>query len=336
MPRHYRLEPSHEALVLSLEHQHQAAIRTMLGRIQATLNALQDDRNAAPTEPVYHYSNRHGLDGILKSGVFWLTDYTEMFDTSEIQYGLGIGLETLRQEYDKSAGTGRLKAFKRAVENAATRGLPRRLFKGYILSLTPKADELTQWEIYGSRARGYAMGFSGRLLDKAFTAFKTRNGIKAAGSFKVLYDERRLRRLMRQHVKNTLQGILFLRERTGRDQMSARRAMGEAAVNLLFAFIFTALFFKHPAYKHEDEYRFFVMTLPDRPIAGLKNRVGRRGRRVSYYEFDWKRRYGHALRTLRIGPAQDEARGRTVARRALRRGQLTARIFMSDIPRIDR
>jgi len=36
----------------------------------------------------------------------------------------------------------------------------------------------------------------------------------------------------------------------------AGKALREISVNLVFAFIFTALFFKHSGYSNEGEYRF--------------------------------------------------------------------------------
>jgi hypothetical protein len=88
-----------------------------------------------------------------KSGSFWLSDYTQMFDTSEIKHGFNVGMKLLREAYEESPKTGRLRRFLKGTEKVAERGLPE-YFHGYILSLTLSADQLTQWEIYGDRTEG--------------------------------------------------------------------------------------------------------------------------------------------------------------------------------------
>ena len=140
---------------------------------------------------------------------------------------------------------------------------------------------------------------------------------------------------MRRLVNDAMDAVVCLNE-DGLNRTGAAEAMVWVGKYLVFAFIFTALYFKHPAYKHEGEYRYFVMTLPDNPIPGRKTRKGRHGRSIDYYELDWKRRYAHALKLVQIGPAMSEDGGRLVAKRALKRSKLSALISMSDIPAIDR
>jgi hypothetical protein len=105
-------------------------------------------------------------------------------------------------------------------------------------------------------------------------------------------------------------------------------------VNLIFAFIFTALFFKHPSYVAEREYRFIIMTRPTRRITDLKKRPNKTGRNVGYFEFDWKAHRPAALKIVKIGPAQKEARGRRVVISTLNQAGLSAGIEMSDMPAV--
>jgi hypothetical protein len=68
----------------------------------------------------------------------------------------------------------------------------------------------------------------------------------------------------------------------------------------------------------------------------MKTRIGRKGRRIDYYEMDWKSRFAHALKLIKLGPVIGAEDRRVLAARALRRGRLNAEIVFSDIPPIDR
>lgn len=335
MPRLRKLKPNEQAIVESLRPAHRELIAGVLIKLQDKWDWLQDDRKAIPTGTVYHYTNRKGLNGITKSGVLWLSDYTTLSDTSEIRYGFDTGMKILREEYENGPKTGRLRRFVQGTEAIAKRGL-REYFHGYILSLTPKADELTQWEIYGDRSRGFALGFSGRSIDAAYNAFKKASGIEAGGSFKVIYDDQQLQRIMRYYVRAVLDRVMYLNESGRLNRLGSGAAMEWAGKHLIFAFIFSALFFKHPAYKHEDEYRYLALTLPDNLIGGLKTRIGRKGRKIDFYEIDWKRKHAHALKVVQIGPAIGAEQRRPIVAKALRRAKVSADIAISAIPPICR
>jgi len=73
-------------------------------------------------------------------------------------------------------------------------------FRAYILSLTPNGEVASQWQFYADKSAGYCLCFDGRKLDKAFIAFSKAIKSRARGSFRVLYDEKRLRSLMKQYV----------------------------------------------------------------------------------------------------------------------------------------
>jgi hypothetical protein len=117
---------------------------------------------------------------------------------------------------------------------------------------------------------GLLSGLRWANLDKAFIQFTKARGFGASGSYKVLYDVRRLRSLMEKYVTNALDTVLSISEYRPAYYRAAGVALYEIGVNLAFAFIFTALFFKHPGYSAEGEYRYIVMTMPNSRAPGLK------------------------------------------------------------------
>jgi hypothetical protein len=325
------LTASEQATLDKLNPIHQPPVRKLLIDQQDILNTLQEDRRSTPTGMVHHYTDRRGLEGITQSGTLRLSDYTSMQDTSEINYGFGIGMDVLRREYEESPKTRRLRRFVEGTERLANSGLGT-FFDAYVLSLTLNGDELTQWERFADNAAGYCLGFDGPTLDQAFVEFTRENRLEASGSFEVLYSETQLRSLMKQYVQNALEAVLWLDERfaSGADTV---RAMHEIGANLLFAFIFTALFFKDPHYHSEREYPFLMMTLPDNRIPSLLTRPGRGGS-IGYFAFDWKSRHAHALRNVCIGPAITEVERRPIVDEALSRAGLSPEVVMSAIPPI--
>ena len=312
--------------------EHAGALADLIVEQQTILTRLQKNRRNTPTGMAYHYTGQRGMEGITKNGTLWLSDYATMPDTGEISWAISVGMDVFRKAYEESARTGRLNRFFEMVTTIAKKPL-KELFHAYILSMTPNGEVSGQWELYGEKSAGYCLCFDGKLLDKAFVAFTKSSGLLASGSFKVLYDENRLRRLMKLYVDNAFEAVLWLKVK---NSYSSRRAsfevMYEIGANLLFAFIFTALFFKHPGDSAEDEYRYIVMTAPSSPRSPLlKWRPGRKGK-IAYFDFEWKSHSPSPLKQVKIGPAQNEARGRRIVEKALKSAGLWADIAMSSMP----
>lgn len=299
---------------------------------QKLLNELQQDRLNVPTGVVHHYTTQDGLEKITQHGTLWLSDYTKLVDTSEVAYGFGIAMETLRQQYEDGPKTGRLRRFKWLVESMAMKGLGT-YFSGYVLSLSKHEDDLPQWREYGDRERGYCLSFDGLTLDKAFESFSEAKGLYSGGSFDVLYDEQRLRALLRKYVDNAYEAVLWLEERPG-VLKEAATAIYEIGANLMVAFIFTALFFKNPKYVSEAEYRYFMGTFPTRRVSGVQMR-GTGKKKTGYFAMDWKSAHASALTQVWIGPGTSEKKGRRVVAGALTKAGLSTSnidVRMSTVP----
>lgn len=135
---------------------------------------------------------------------------------------------------------------------------------------------------------------------------------------------------MVQYVRNALTTVSELSEPPALRRQTAR-ALERIATNLVFAIIFTSLYFKHPSYRSEREYRFLMMTLPDNTIPGLLMRQSN-GQSVGYFPFDWKTGHSRCLTSVCIGPAIDGADGRRIASEVLAPNSLSAEIIRTTIP----
>jgi len=283
------------------------------GRQQALLSAFQDERQSTVDEMVYHYTGDIGLYHILGSGKLWVSDYTSMNDPSEINYGVNVGREVLKAEIYRRGNPQIALAFLHPFEEIAKGGL-HPFMSAYVLSMSLDDDELTQWRLYADGGRGFAMGFASRILDRAYAPLSTGLvGGTLGGSFRVLYDEARLRAQMQSYVDNALNVILTMPRV---DRQAVGRMFGKIGTNLMFAFIYTALYFKHPAYRTEREYRYLVVTVPGAVPPGLLKRP-RRSKLIDYLEMDWKAQHAASLKSIRVGPAADWSRAQTFVMESL-------------------
>jgi hypothetical protein len=76
------------------------------------------------------------------------------------------------------------------------------------------------------------------------------------------------------------------------------------------------MFFKHEAYRNENEYRFQQLFRRDKPARAVKYRQ-RPSSLVRYREFDWRRAAPSSLKQIVIGPASDRVKASRFAKDCL-------------------
>lgn len=116
--------------------------------------ALDTEPNKCPSM-LYHYTTAKGLEGILKTGKVWATNYAFMNDPAELVEGSTI-IKNVVKEVDgdlirvtdhllHSKGYGTLEEMKRRHT--------------YLASFSKHGDTLSQWILYGDGGRGFSIGF---------------------------------------------------------------------------------------------------------------------------------------------------------------------------------
>ena len=262
---------------------------------EALLSEFRAQRAATPDVSVYHYTSDVGVFEILKSGLLWLSDFTTLNDPTELSHGIDVGLDALRAEVS-TRGNDPLEAdFVGGIENVYSRGL-HSILRGYVLSLSLEPDELTQWRSYGGVGAGYCVGFDSLQLDRALHAFGGATQNIGYSSFEVLYNDALLVQTMLPHIRISLNALRRL--------LAPNDAqLKKLAVDLLYAMMFKALYFKHHAYRSEREYRILLLSSGFEPEpAGLQKRATRNDV-VDYLTLDWKSSFASALRSIKVGPA---------------------------------
>lgn len=119
------------------------------------MSVKSSEPGSLPLRTLYHYTTQEGLLGIIESRSIWASEIRYLNDTTEFQTGLEVVSAALRARLDdigSDEGDARGEAIFRdfaTVEEA----------KVFVLSLTEKGDDLSQWRAYGGSHSGFSIGF---------------------------------------------------------------------------------------------------------------------------------------------------------------------------------
>jgi hypothetical protein len=169
----------------------------------------------------------------------------------------------------------------------------------FACSFSIKGNDLEQWRGYADNGRGYAIGFDGKMLETAFTQ-KAGQPIAEHMTFPVCYEEAKLRDIYHQLIAKVIPRI-SLPATAGLSDTIVETYKRELRISLALWVFRTALFFKHPAYANEQEYRFMQLYPSNRPPAAVKFR-SRPNMLLRYQEIDWRSMAPNALKEIVIGP----------------------------------
>jgi hypothetical protein len=271
---------------------------------------------------VYHYTDSAGLLGILESGTFRLTDIFGLNDPSELRHGISRACEIFTAEAQLGHPAATIFAEK---FNSIMNGRVDAVAHFFAGCLSRASDDLGQWRAYGDDGRGFAIGFDGGLLDKAFIR-RGDEDIPGNATFPVTYDDKLLREM---HQKLVGVVIPLIAMPAGRNLANAaiNKFMKMLSVNFSVCVIRAAIFFKHEAYANEQEYRLLKIFEAHQSIDGLRRRA-RHFALTRFTDFDWKSKGHHVLREIVIGPAADESAARSFIHECLRAGGFDPKIVI--------
>ncbi len=274
-----------------------AALEACYAECETRVDAYAAELDAVPPpSTIYHYTDSVGFRGILESGMFRLTDIFALNDPAELRHGIKYAGEILDIEAKKGHPAAVIFArnFREFVEEGA-----HKVADFFVGCFSSADDDLGQWRAYADNGQGFALGFDGRLLEEAFATSEV--DIKDNRTFPISYDEEKLQKIQGDLVRGTIPLIALP---AGRNMSNAdiNEYIKALSINFSIPTIRTALFFKHKAYRNEDEYRFLQI----RSVTAPKNDIRTRTRRYStirYVEFDWRKVAPSALKEIVIGPA---------------------------------
>jgi len=268
------------------------AIRDVLAPFTSTIEA------EPPPDTIYHYTDDNGLKGILQHGALWLTDIFSLNDPSELKHGIGIASGLIREigcgdEIVAIFANRFAKIMNDSTENIAN---------FFVCSFSKARDDLGQWRSYADDGRGYVLEFGADRLEQEFA--KTAEGTRwVCSAFAVTYDDTKLAEIQRGMIQVVLPQIYALKT-MGLEPEIWWSFLRILTLVLARGCVNASVFFKHPAYENECEYRFLQLHTSDDKLGGLRFRQCR-CRLVRYMEFQWRELALDALKGIVSGPAAD-------------------------------
>lgn len=260
-----------------------------------------------PTPCIYHYTTDVGLWGILESGKLWLTDIFALNDPSEVQHGFDLATKILDEKAKN--GPTETKIFSEDFKNALNNGKLRRIAHFFVCSFSKNGDDLGQWRSYSDNGRGYALCFDTAPIDAACTLASGR------ATFPVGYSDDELRNIHIRIIEKAYD-LISLPRGKGLSGDNIVAYWSQLHTNLAKHVIHASLFFKHEAYKNEQEYRFLEVHSVH-PQPDVKYRA-RHYSLIKYKEFDWKCAGLDVFKKIVIGPAADFEKSKRFAKDCLR------------------
>jgi hypothetical protein len=211
---------------------------------------LQRHIDEPPPAALHHYTNQHGLLGILTSGEIWATTITDLNDRKEFEHAKDVALRVisalLKEERDENRRR-HLGYLRKAAANAG--------INICVASWSVRADDLSQWRAYGGTGTGYSIDMNGATLK---ARADTQDFILAACIYKPDEQERIIRSIVERNLeKNIRDEGSSIPPRDNDDFM-----LTENGGSFAYHMNRYAALFKHPGFAAEEEWRLISKPLP--------------------------------------------------------------------------
>jgi hypothetical protein len=214
--------------------------------------------------PLYQYTGLGALRGIIESESMWCTHYLCMNDPNELSHGIEVAHEVVKRLANSRADR-RLRVFRDALcDLLVPDNFPSNLVF-YTASFTAQRDDVGQWERYGEKGRGVAIGFSPSLFGIVDAAGLQPNEMSFVGP--VLYERTAI--FDRHEKAIRAAASVFFEAAVGHGEIMADMAHGlpflDALVKQLMAspLIWNCITSKeHAKWAREQEVRLILMGQP--------------------------------------------------------------------------
>lgn len=198
-----------------------------------------------PPELLFHYTDSHGLQGIVQSQRLWASNALFLNDATELVHAGSVisdVLESLRAEANGEASRTFIERGQRSLRlDEMTGGL----FEVYVACFCADGDLLSQWRGYPPAGGGYALGLCSRLLGE--------RSPQPVHLWRVIYAAEEQTRLVQDVIRPLVPALDALEKSHGADvAVAAVPPCLQRARSLLAEFAFC---FKHPSFKEETEWR---------------------------------------------------------------------------------
>lgn len=248
----------------------------------AQLLAEQDD--ITPTVPLFHYTGREALLGILENGQLWCFSHDQQDDVDEFRYSQAIAIRELSS---KAALAGQFaKEFCICVDDLIKKN-SFDVFYFFLFSFSQHRDSARQWEKYGRGGAGFSIGFAPRMFApdqntlSANPAENSHVGRVVYGDEKTAYRHRKVidRAADITHRVGAANRSLLRSDSVHSDYINAM-----AKEYIARQLIWRCITSKRKCWSYQSEVRFVVMNLKKKFDGCVKSHIDASGRQRQHIE----------------------------------------------------
>jgi hypothetical protein len=225
-------------------HMHEVPMaHSTKSRLLHVTDDLQQHIEREPPALLCHYTNQHGLLGIISTGEIWATSVNDLNDRSEFEYAKELAesliASRIEDEFDERKKR-HLGYLRNAVFNAG--------INICVSSWSSRIDDLSQWRAYSGTGTGYSIDLKGSALREFARA---QDFILAACIYDKSTQERVLRSLIDADLSQNIEWETVHSQTDEHERFMLEQNGGAFAYHINRY----ASLFKHPGFGAEDEWR---------------------------------------------------------------------------------
>lgn len=214
-----------------------------------------------PPRILFHYTDAHGLRGIIATGELWASHVDYVNDAQEFKYARKVILDRFdfRIQESPPGDSAKIEKLRRAFYDHSC--FWHSIADIYIACFCEDGDLLSQWRAYASRGQGFALGFDPERASKVVDTIPELSA--SSRFFRVIYEVPEQERWV---------------------NLAIDRLLGAFATNLEvevlnavpWTFSEMPFSFKHPAFREEKEWRLACTAQPSlEKIVNVRDSEGR-------------------------------------------------------------
>jgi uncharacterized protein YjiS (DUF1127 family) len=203
---------------------------------------------------LYHYTNAHGLLGILERQELWATHFRFVNDASEVHYGWNLFVSVAKRYAALLKNEHCIEFVGRIIQKPSADWWT---FDAYVACFCEDGDLLSQWRGYTQSGDGYAIGFDLSTFANQHHPHEER---REAALFQVVYDQRQQRRAVRGLLRLALQVLADIPAGTTPEDATIAIADVVRFFNVRLTHLLVS--FKDPAFAAEQEWRLCTIEYP--------------------------------------------------------------------------
>jgi len=191
------------------------------------------------TNIIYHYTNIQGLEGIIKSKSFWMTDFKYMNDYKEIIHGLEL-VDNIVRDLEKYNKYEEKEEYFNIWKKFIKKGIKKRICISCFSA--DDGDSLSQWRGYGNNGAGISIGL------KSNSSFWNYNPLALLK--KVIYDTNEQKKI----IENIMHTYLIVSDWGDKNEkvFLNPKKMAKSCITSIYEHI---TYFKDNSFEDEKEVR---------------------------------------------------------------------------------